>query len=312
MVECIRQTPHVRPPGGKGLPSRGLARRPAPSVPFGPWLRAPASGWPSSCERERADTRRTFTLAHELGHILIPWHTGQFICKPDSIAAFEGSSKFFHDELGREANRFAAEFLMPTFYVQELFAQLRNPILMLEKTSGARISKLAASIRFLRCLPPDFLMVEIGSRNEVIHSGRTNLSLLKTPEVGSIWSDSSYVEMGAKVRDTTSSSGRVIWVDARNVQLERPHLEPGLAARDIANAIFDDLGRSCDKVKLLQSINGVIGAANGRVLQNGTADLYTFLCSRFKDRPQWKGVVTHPRFKEFLAARAREIEERNG
>ena len=56
--------------------------------------------------------RRRFTLAHELGHIIIPWHNGDVRCNTDTpYRTIEGQRKVDTQEL--EANIFASELLMP-------------------------------------------------------------------------------------------------------------------------------------------------------------------------------------------------------
>jgi hypothetical protein len=62
--------------------------------------------------------RRRFTVAHELGHFLLPWHTprdGQtFRCSKKDMAVFRtqpGGDRYV--EMEAQANRFAAGILMP-------------------------------------------------------------------------------------------------------------------------------------------------------------------------------------------------------
>jgi len=62
--------------------------------------------------------RRRFTIGHELGHFLLPWHTprtGQgFRCSKQDMAVFHtkpGGDRYMQMEA--EANRFSAGFLMP-------------------------------------------------------------------------------------------------------------------------------------------------------------------------------------------------------
>jgi Zn-dependent peptidase ImmA (M78 family) len=59
--------------------------------------------------RESYPTRRRFTLAHELGHVLIPWHLGCVIGEID-VSDISGDSYY---QMASEANRFASELLMP-------------------------------------------------------------------------------------------------------------------------------------------------------------------------------------------------------
>jgi len=63
-------------------------------------------------------TRRRFTIGHELGHFLLPWHTprnGQgFLCSSKDMAVFRakaGGDRYL--EMEAQANRFSAGVLMP-------------------------------------------------------------------------------------------------------------------------------------------------------------------------------------------------------
>lgn len=57
--------------------------------------------------------RRRFTLAHELGHIYIPWHNGDTKCDTDKPYNIINGVKYL-DIQELEANIFASELLMPT------------------------------------------------------------------------------------------------------------------------------------------------------------------------------------------------------
>lgn len=59
--------------------------------------------------------RQLFTLAHELGHLVIPWHIGTII---DELG-YDNTNKLsqYYNDLEREANRFAFELLMPKEWI---------------------------------------------------------------------------------------------------------------------------------------------------------------------------------------------------
>lgn len=66
------------------------------------------------------EPRRRFTLAHEIGHICIPWHTGVDLCSlDDPYVRIDGQRMINTQEL--EANIFASELLMPTDWLKETF-----------------------------------------------------------------------------------------------------------------------------------------------------------------------------------------------
>lgn len=59
------------------------------------------------------EPRRRFTIAHEIGHICIPWHTGVDYCSVDDpYVKIQGEKMINTQEL--EANTFASELLMPS------------------------------------------------------------------------------------------------------------------------------------------------------------------------------------------------------
>lgn len=61
--------------------------------------------------------RQRFTLAHEIGHICIPWHTGIDTGSIDDPSVIiDGKRQINTQEL--EANTFASELLMPTSWIQ--------------------------------------------------------------------------------------------------------------------------------------------------------------------------------------------------
>src|SRR6266567_4859385 len=60
--------------------------------------------------------RKRFTVAHELGHLVIPWHVGSLAC---NWLESHGDSDITR-QLEAEANRFASELLMPARWVKEI------------------------------------------------------------------------------------------------------------------------------------------------------------------------------------------------
>jgi len=66
------------------------------------------------------ESRKRFTISHEIGHLKIPWHCGSIACHIDEgEASFSGD----HYSLEGEAHRFASEFLMPTEWVKRVIAE---------------------------------------------------------------------------------------------------------------------------------------------------------------------------------------------
>jgi len=88
-------------------------------------------------------TRQRFTIAHEFGHIILPHKGDYYVCYPGKNKAME-----------RDANRFAAELLMPKPMVSTLWQKFStNPQKRIEAVAGIlKVSRAAlrARIRELR------------------------------------------------------------------------------------------------------------------------------------------------------------------
>src|SRR5262249_16243047 len=62
--------------------------------------------------------RKNFTIAHEIGHYILPGHDrSEAVCSPSDIGNWSDTAQ----ERERQADEFAAELLLPTSYAQPLF-----------------------------------------------------------------------------------------------------------------------------------------------------------------------------------------------
>jgi hypothetical protein len=119
------------------------------------------------------ELRRRFTLAHELGHVLIPWHVGSIIDEIDSAGTVDDN--YFVIEA--EANRFASELLMPAKWVCAQIRSCKNPLDALFLVySIAEVSLQAASIKFVSCLPPNYVIAS-SRGGRVVWSSRSEGTL---------------------------------------------------------------------------------------------------------------------------------------
>lgn len=97
----------------------------------------------------KSETRKNFTIAHELGHYEIPHHKGrEFKCLSSSIGIMMGK------DLEVEANDFAAELLMPVYFVEEKINN--NPIsldVMKAIAKECETSFTSSAIRYIKFCP---------------------------------------------------------------------------------------------------------------------------------------------------------------
>lgn len=95
--------------------------------------------------------RRRFTIAHELGHFLMPYHrpveTGQFVCDRDAMRAWDAKTKNSYLKMEAQANQFAAALLMPPPHVRTFLGAYREPDFQaaLDLHQEFDVSKIAAA-----------------------------------------------------------------------------------------------------------------------------------------------------------------------
>ena len=61
------------------------------------------------------ESRKRFTISHEIGHIKIPWHCGSIACHVHESCITISNDHYSYES---EAHRFASELLMPTDWSQ--------------------------------------------------------------------------------------------------------------------------------------------------------------------------------------------------
>jgi len=90
--------------------------------------------------------RKNFTVAHEIGHFLLPGHEdADLVCTSEELGNWSDSAKQFE----REANEFAAELLMPESFVRKILGRSEPSLTLIEQiASSCQTSLSAAAWRF--------------------------------------------------------------------------------------------------------------------------------------------------------------------
>jgi hypothetical protein len=94
----------------------------------------------------REGGRKNFTVAHEIGHFVLPGHEdADLVCTSTEVGNWSDSGKGFE----REANEFAAELLMPEPVVREIAGRSEPSLRLIEQiASSCQTSLSAAGWRF--------------------------------------------------------------------------------------------------------------------------------------------------------------------
>ncbi len=204
-------------------------------------------------------TRQLFTLAHELGHIIIPWHNGTII---DEIYN-QSYNNFVYRRFEQEANMFAAELLMPKNWILSKFEIYNNDIAALQSclVTTIGVSDQAAAIRLIETLPPHFVFAS--ERNGiVVESGITNGTYAIRLEEGCNFSIDYYPYIDKYSSHDTGSIRYHWWKIKSKISIKG---DDNRSWREILDNILNDIQMRDDPIKFRRSLNGIVGSAHGMV-----------------------------------------------
>lgn len=251
--------------------------------------------------------RRRFTLAHELGHIVIPWHMGSFVDCLDSDVV-HGSVEYWAAE--EEANRFAAELLMPSIWIEnQIGADLHLAITHKSIAESCEVSAHAAAIRLSQFLPANITFA-IESSGNIEVAGRTEGTLASPLAWGKPFSPSAYSYATKHLQTNLASKTLHWWLLPDGEDLDELSTRTW---KEILNSIVDTLDLTpAEQKKLKSSVSGVIAYANGAVKHSGAHTVKGVMAAciqKFHGRPEYASVYEHPEFRGFLSAKARQLVE---
>lgn len=252
----------------------------------------------------RPSTRLRFTAAHELGHVLIPWHIGVMV---DDISSYN-SEAVPHYKMEDEANRFASELLLPSDWLSDKVDELNSPIdLIASAASSAKVSPAATAMKLITLLEPGHLYAQIDGDGTIMVSGRSPGTVAPSLRWGARVSDEAQFSVCEKQWAGKVGGAQYCWWKFPR-RLTVPMAKDAREWRQILEDILLDVAEAGPaRQHAKQSINGVIGGMNGRSSCQSTEELYAALLQRFEARRRegtlYDRVVQHPKFPDFLSQR---------
>ncbi|MFV3325614.1 ImmA/IrrE family metallo-endopeptidase [Pseudomonas sp. NY15372] len=242
-------------------------------------------------------SRRKFTLAHELGHIVIPWHTGTIV---SHLNPQQADAAYLQME--GEANRFAAELLMPSDWLAQQFDSadtIEGYFRTVQKAAGT--SREATFYKLFRALDYPIICIQVDNDARVI-SGQRSATAPQLPVKGSVTQPGMF---GADCQYETfeiEGSRYVSWTfTGRDIE----ELDPR-PWRAIYSEILDDTGMQAN----LQSINAILASACHKNRQRTEQDTCGAVFRAFTNYERYADVVNHPLFEQYVIKRVRELKQR--
>lgn len=249
--------------------------------------------------------RRRFTEAHELGHIVIPWHKGTIVDHLDPEHVESSDDYWVFEE---EANQFAAEILMPSPWLADLIKSTPNLSKAHKRIcERCEVSALAASRRLSFLLPENIVFV-CEKDDEVEFSGRTNGTLANIPSRQATFDQASFAYATEHFVSTLGTRRLHWWTLPGKVHQVSEDPRPW---REILDAMVEDIVVDVeDRKRFKMSVNGVLSAANSAMRQRGSHTAATVIAAclqRFHDRDDLRNFSGHPNFMDFVIKRAEKL-----
>ena len=258
--------------------------------------------------KSRPFVRKRFTMAHEFGHILIPWHVGMIVDRVDLVDSRVATPYW---EIEEEANSFAAELLMPHSWIEELIPNMRN--LSAVQALIAReceTSTLAAGIRLAQFAPSNSIFAS--ERDGVVaFSGTTEDTIASPLEWGMSFPPNPFDYSQEHYTSTVGRDRLHWWVLPGRIHIDGVDQR---SWRDILDGIFGDMDiEDREKAKLKSSISGIISVAISRCERIDDVDSIVTACiQRIKGRSNLESLVQHDDFEIFVLKRAEDLASRYG
>ena len=240
--------------------------------------------------------RQRFTIAHELGHVILPWHIEGVACAPEAgiDTCFSGGLR------EREASTFASHILVPDRFIHPMCQGDVDVPDLLGALASANISVEATLIATARALPPGFAFVLDSGR---IH--RSDGTILPCPSYDSLRTSRMWTSAADQSGKFVLGRKTVRWFkferfeDPLNVDDVR---SPTQILLDAIATLTDD---ESERKSLQLRVNGVIGAAmTSPESRTSPARALAVMRHRIRGRPDLVDLVDVPDFELFLHKRA--------
>lgn len=252
--------------------------------------------------------RYRFTLAHELGHHIIPWQLGTSLCHVDDQGRISWQES---DGQEAEANRFAAELLIPSTWVKKQYEVRQNNLAqhILQIANIANVSPSVAMFATRRVARPGTICI-IHDGTFVVYAANSPRSFCECPEAGMKVSDFLKKIDGESPQINTVAIGprRLLTIELSGT-VEMPAVDRSANSRDLLKGIVDSVGISgAERRSILGVINGKCSAVNTHGYLDSAEHMYAGLLRQFNGPgARLLSIVRHSEFNNYLALKAIEL-----
>jgi Zn-dependent peptidase ImmA (M78 family) len=248
-----------------------------------------------------SNARKNFTIAHELGHIFLPWHKGTIV----SIEDYSISEHSLYRTMEAEANRFASELLMPSEWIKKILVSNLSFERKLSKIIyEAKVSLEAALIKIENLCSERRYILKFDQNNICIKE-TVGLSARKLGFTGKKF-DKNSINGLAFYEEFYEKGFLIVTFLLQHENLLEFDTVDSRTWRQILDQILDDTGTQNTK----QSINAIVPTRVAQLKKEGVTDI-KFICAEvklhFNHRAHLKNVITHDLFPIYIRKRVDDL-----
>ena len=169
------------------------------------------AGWPDGIigvrKTIREKERKRFTIAHEIGHYVLPGHDAENpYCDADDLVAIGKEA----EKLERAANKFAAEFLLPSEAVRRIVRRLGISFKTIRFVGKQFQVSLTASA--VQCVKVTDNAVLVMSKQGIVKSFEKGQNFSGYIEMKELPEGSLAAQLGGKQREKTGTINGSVWL----------------------------------------------------------------------------------------------------
>lgn len=249
--------------------------------------------------------RERFTLGHELGHLLLPWHLPEQNCAVGTGAL--DLPKYSPEE---EADIFASCLLIPDSWLLGLLERHHHDMTeVLRELNQAEVTTYAALLALRRVLLAGWVFVFYNG-DQIVATPGTHVGGV---DVHQDSMSTAEIAVAAQESGSANLNGHPV----RWFRLSQAHELPARNPNDLRtlHTVLQDAVALVEsdeavRVRLTQVCNGTVGGALRDAAGRPAVDAYQSLVHRF-ERSEVSRLLEEPDFHVWLAGKVRDIESGN-
>lgn len=258
---------------------------------------------------DQVKTRKNFTLAHELGHVIIPWHTGTILS--DESDLIQGELEY--RQMESEANRFAAELLMPSDWVIDTYENAITIEAFFKKIiNDSCVSREAALIKIFNVIEKPIICIETHCDGRIIKKYNAKNCALPSFDFLNGYLDQELINNNIKINfqyEYFNLSDKLI----HTYLFEKEEFM--CSDKREWREILDDIvsaANSSDSHWLKQSINATLASRYQKYKSScEIQELCSNILMGFCGVKKYEGVYNNPMIKDYIHIRVSELLEKD-